>query len=116
MAFGKLQGFITGAPITYPGQNFTNIGMFFGRAWCADLGDRDPQPVHASLFYAIGRVGFVLGVLVVLPIGGADMPVVISLLNSYAGLAACATGFALEQQGPDHRRRARRHLGPPALA
>ena len=53
------------------------------------------DPAATSLFYAMGALGFVLGVLAVLPIGGADMPVVISLLNSYAGLASAATGFAL---------------------
>jgi len=94
MAFGKLQGFITGAPVTYPGQNVSNMGMFaaalIGLVWvCVD-------PSQFTVFLAIGLVGLLLGVLFVLPIGGADMPVVISLLNSYAGLAAAATGFALD--------------------
>jgi NAD(P) transhydrogenase subunit beta len=96
MAFGKLQGFITGAPVTWKGQNFLNIGLFIA----AVLGigvlvyDRQLQQV----FFAIAATGLALGVMAVLPIGGADMPVVISLLNSYAGLAACATGFALGSQ------------------
>jgi NAD(P) transhydrogenase subunit beta len=93
MAFGKLQGVITGAPITYPLQNATNIGLFL-----AALGTTVYMilfPHTETVFYGMLAVGFALGVLVVLPIGGADMPVVISLLNSYAGLAACATGFAL---------------------
>ena len=96
MAFGKLQGVITGAPVTWKGQNLMNIGAFFGTL--ALLGyqvvflDASPQ----WMFFAMLASGLALGVLAVLPIGGADMPVVISLLNSYAGLAACATGFALK--------------------
>jgi H+-translocating NAD(P) transhydrogenase subunit beta len=93
MAFGKLQGVITGAPVTWPGQNFTNIGMFFGSLVMLVVFVIDPSLVF--LFYAMCATGFLLGILAVLPIGGADMPVVISLLNSYAGLAAAATGFAL---------------------
>ena len=93
MAFGKLQGFITGAPMTYPGQNFTNIGMFLGSLVMLVVFVLDPSLTF--LFYAMCGTGFLLGILAVLPIGGADMPVVISLLNSYAGLAAAATGFAL---------------------
>ena len=93
MAFGKLQGVITGAPVTWPGQNFTNIGMFFGSLVMLVVFVIDPS--ITALFYAMCGTGFLLGILAVLPIGGADMPVVISLLNSYAGLAAAATGFAL---------------------
>ena len=93
MAFGKLQGVITGAPVTWPGQNFTNIGMFFGSLVMLVIFVIDPS--LTALFYAMCGTGFLLGILAVLPIGGADMPVVISLLNSYAGLAASATGFAL---------------------
>jgi NAD(P) transhydrogenase subunit beta len=96
MAFGKLQGFISGAPITWKGQNFLNIGLFFGTllAIIALIFHRELSQV----FFAIAGSGLLLGVMAVLPIGGADMPVVISLLNSYAGLAACATGFALGSQ------------------
>jgi NAD(P) transhydrogenase subunit beta len=96
MAFGKLQGFISGAPITWKGQNFINIGLFI-LSVCAIavlVFDRSLQQV----FFGIAGTGLALGVMAVLPIGGADMPVVISLLNSYAGLAACATGFALGSQ------------------
>jgi NAD(P) transhydrogenase subunit beta len=95
MAFGKLQGIVTGAPVTWKGQNMMNIGAFFGAlgllAWQIALPDGAPD----WTFYTMAATGFALGILAVLPIGGADMPVVISLLNSYAGLAACATGFAL---------------------
>jgi H+-translocating NAD(P) transhydrogenase subunit beta len=94
MAFGKLQGFITGAPVTYPLQNKTNILLFFGAAGMAIY--MVFFPASTTVFYGMLGLGFALGVLLVLPIGGADMPVVISLLNSYAGLAACATGFALQ--------------------
>lgn len=93
MAFGKLQGFITGRPVTYKAQNATNIVFFLAGIGLVIYSVLMPhlQPV----FYATCAVGLILGVLVVLPIGGADMPVVICLLNSYAGLAASATGFAL---------------------
>ncbi|MBI5514416.1 MAG: NAD(P)(+) transhydrogenase (Re/Si-specific) subunit beta [Deltaproteobacteria bacterium] len=94
MAFGKLQGLITGAPITFRGLNVMNIGLFAGCAGLIAYNVAFPGQVHA-LFYALPVVGLLIGVTGVLPIGGADMPVVISLMNSYAGLAASATGFAL---------------------
>ena len=93
MAFGKLQGLITGAPVTWKLQNASNITMFFTALVILVLVVLDPSRV--ALFYTMGALGLVVGVLAVLPIGGADMPVVISLLNSYAGLAAASTGFAL---------------------
>jgi NAD(P) transhydrogenase subunit beta len=96
MAFGKLQGTITGAPVTWTGQNAMNVGAFVGAlgllGYLVVVG---VTPDHAWMFFALAGIGLAIGVLGVLPIGGADMPVVISLLNSYAGLAACATGFAL---------------------
>ncbi len=93
MAFGKLQGVITGAPITYKGQNLVNLLMFL--ASLAGLVFVIWQPEQMYVFYGVCALGLIIGVTGVLPIGGADMPVVISLNNSYAGLAACATGFAL---------------------
>ena len=95
MAFGKLQGFITGSPVTFKGQNVVNMGLFAAAVVLLGLQIASPgaQPMY---LYATCSLGLVLGVLAVLPIGGADMPVVISLLNSYAGLAASATGFALK--------------------
>ena len=93
MAFGKLQGVITGAPITYKGQNFVNLLLFI--AAIGGLAFLVWQPENPMVFYGICGLGLIMGVTGVLPIGGADMPVVISLNNSYAGLAACATGFAL---------------------
>jgi NAD(P) transhydrogenase subunit beta len=94
MAFGKLQEFITGKPITYPGQNVTNL-LLFGAAFAAFV-YLIFNPGQVTVFYVMLAVGFAIGVLMVLPIGGADMPVVVSLLNSYAGLAASATGFAID--------------------
>ncbi len=94
MAYGKLQGIISGAPITFKGQNYVNIGLFL--ASLGVLGFLIFSPGSAPFFYAICGTGLALGVMAILPIGGADMPVVISLLNSYAGLAACATGFAID--------------------
>jgi NAD(P) transhydrogenase subunit beta len=96
MAFGKLQGVITGAPVTWKGQNAMNIGAFFGTIALLVYQVAFPDTAPTWMFMAMCGAGLTLGVLAVLPIGGADMPVVISLLNSYAGLAACATGFALK--------------------
>jgi H+-translocating NAD(P) transhydrogenase subunit beta len=96
MAFGKLQGVITGAPITYPGQNFLNLATFGAALVALIWVIADPSQIE--VFLSIGAVGLILGILFVLPIGGADMPVVVSLLNSYAGLAAAATGFALDNK------------------
>jgi NAD(P) transhydrogenase subunit beta len=98
MAFGKLQGLISGRPLTYFGQNASNIILLIATVgavvYMVFAGSLAPET--QIVFYAIAGVGVLLGVLLVLPIGGADMPVVICLLNSYAGLAAAATGFALE--------------------
>ncbi|HXC49777.1 MAG TPA: NAD(P)(+) transhydrogenase (Re/Si-specific) subunit beta [Candidatus Limnocylindrales bacterium] len=94
IAFGKLQGFIPGRNITYPYQNQSNIGIFATAVLLLVL--LTVWPSLQILFYLMFLVALVLGVLFVIPIGGADMPVVISLLNSYAGLAASATGFALD--------------------
>ena len=93
MAFGKLQEILPGRPITYPGQNAVNITLFvttlglFG--WVV------LHPEAAPVFFVMAGLAFLIGIFLVLPIGGADMPVVISLLNSYAGLASSATGFAI---------------------
>ncbi len=93
LAFGKLQGFITGKPITFPGLNALNIAAFLGSL--VGLIVFIVHPEFARVFYTICGVGLVIGVTAVVPIGGADMPVVISLLNSYAGLSSAATGFAI---------------------
>ena len=93
MAFGKLQGLITGVPVTYRFQNSSNISLLAINLGI--IGYLVFVPTQHVLFYLMLGLGFLIGVLLVLPIGGADMPVVISLLNSYAGLAAAATGFVL---------------------
>jgi len=93
MAFGKLQGMITGVPVTYRFQNSSNISLL--AISLGIIGYLIFVPTQHVLFYIMLGLGFLIGVLLVLPIGGADMPVVISLLNSYAGLAAAATGFVL---------------------
>ena len=98
MAFGKLQGVVTSRNVTYPFQNVTNIGMFgvMLTLWAALIVNVGvPQDL---MFYSLFGLALVLGVLLILPIGGADMPVVIALLNSYAGLAASATGFVLSNK------------------
>jgi NAD(P) transhydrogenase subunit beta len=93
MAFGKLQGLIAGVPIRYRFQNVSNITLLV--ITVGIVASLTVEPSRAPLFYTMLGLAFLVGILVVLPIGGADMPVVISLLNSYAGLAAAATGFVL---------------------
>jgi NAD(P) transhydrogenase subunit beta len=94
IAFGKLQGIVSGRPVTFLGNNVLN-GLLLLTA-LTGLGLLVHQPGQNNLFLAMTGVGLVLGVLLVLPIGGADMPVVICLLNAYAGLAASASGFVLD--------------------
>lgn len=93
MAFGKLQEFITGRPVTFRGQNLLNGLLFLAAIGC--LGWLVYEPSSVIAFYTMVAISFAIGFMLVLPIGGADMPVVVSLLNSYAGLAASATGFAI---------------------
>ncbi len=93
MAFGKLQELITGRPVTYQGQNAVNISLF--AITVAMFVYLIVHPENAVVFYVMIALALLIGVFLVLPIGGADMPVVISLLNSYAGLASAATGFAI---------------------
>jgi H+-translocating NAD(P) transhydrogenase subunit beta len=96
MAFGKLQGFVPSQPITYKGQNASNISLFVFAFLLFVYLILNPDGQFTGVgFYLMIAIGLAVGVLIVLPIGGADMPVVISLLNSYAGLASSATGFAL---------------------
>jgi H+-translocating NAD(P) transhydrogenase subunit beta len=92
IAFGKLQDLISGQPITYPGQQVGNAVLFLG---AIALGAVAMTSVSFWLLAAAILVASLFGVVFVLPIGGADMPVVISLLNAFTGLAAAATGFVL---------------------
>ena len=93
IAFGKLQGFISGQPIVYPGQQLINaIFVLILLAFTFLL---IQLPTELNYFYGILILAAILGITLTIPIGGADMPVVISLLNSYSGVAAAATGFVL---------------------
>jgi NAD(P) transhydrogenase subunit beta len=94
IAFGKLQGIVTGKVVKYPLQHPLNALLLIGVIGVGAYVVINPASTEVLL--AIVGVALVLGVLLVLPIGGADMPVAVSLLNSYSGLAASATGFILE--------------------
>jgi len=94
IAFGKLQGFVTGKVVKYPGQHLINALLIIAVLVATVLMVMDPTRI--DLVLGILGVSLVLGVLLVLPIGGADMPVAVSLLNSYSGLAASMTGFVLQ--------------------
>ena len=105
IAWGKLQGKITGQPITYAGQNMVNglilVAMvIFGYFAVTNMSGFIAKTTEINMlwFYIVIVIGLALGILSVIPIGGADMPVVISLLNSYSGIAAAATGFVLQNQ------------------
>jgi NAD(P) transhydrogenase subunit beta len=96
LAFAKLQGMVRGTPMTYKGQNIFNmallavtVGIFI---YLVIFGGSLP------LFFTMVGLAFLFGFLLVMPIGSADMPVVMSLLNSYAGLASAATGFVLNNK------------------
>jgi NAD(P) transhydrogenase subunit beta len=96
LAFAKLQGMVRGTPMTYKGQNVFNmallavtIGIFIYLIIV---------PGSMPLFFTMTALAFIFGLLLVMPIGSADMPVVMSLLNSYAGLASAATGFVLSNK------------------
>jgi len=93
IAAGKLQGVIAGKPTQFRGQNAINLALAI--AMVASFVFFWIQPQTVAAFYTMLGLAFVFGVLLVIPIGSADMPVVMSLLNSYAGLAAAATGFVL---------------------
>jgi H+-translocating NAD(P) transhydrogenase subunit beta len=93
VAFGKLQELITGSPVTMPGQKVVNAALFLAVLALAVWQFAGSQ--NEGLLAVTMALALVLGVIMVMAIGGADMPVVISLLNSFTGLAAAATGFAL---------------------
>jgi NAD(P) transhydrogenase subunit beta len=96
IAFAKLQDLIPTRPLAVPGQQVINAALLIGIvAGCIDIAANNGDPSQA-IFIAILIAAGLLGNLVVLPIGGADMPVVISLLNAFTGLSAAAAGFALD--------------------
>lgn len=94
VAWAKLSERIAGRPIVFKGQVLTNIALIIAIIVMGTLIVSEPNQMNWQLI--IIGLALVMGIMLVLPIGGADMPVVISLLNSYSGLAACAAGFALE--------------------
>ena len=96
LAFAKLQGLVRGTPMTYKGQNIFNMGLL-----AVTVGIFIYLVVFSAtlpLFLTMVGLAFIFGFLLVMPIGSADMPVVMSLLNSYAGLASAATGFVLSNK------------------
>jgi H+-translocating NAD(P) transhydrogenase subunit beta len=93
IAAGKLQEVITSKPVTFAGQNYVNGGLFL--ALLGLVVYVVVNPAQSAAFYLLVAGSLAFGLMLVLPIGGADMPVVVALLNSYSGLASCATGFAL---------------------
>jgi len=96
MACGKLQEILPTRPITYKGQNFVNLGLFVLAVAVAAALVISPETTW--LFPIFMVLSLVFGVLLIIPIGGADMPTVIALLNSYAGLSASAMGFVLDNK------------------
>ena len=93
IAFLKLQGIMSGSPITFKGQHFLNAlildnNYIFTYFLCSTQ--------NSTLFWILIIISFLVGFLIIIPIGGADMPVVISMLNSYSGWAAAGIGFTLE--------------------
>jgi NAD(P) transhydrogenase subunit beta len=107
IAFLKLSGRMSGKPIMLPARHIINIALaaaliFFVYGFFVSQSQMD--------FWLITGISLLLGVLIIIPIGGADMPVVISMLNSYSGWAAAGIGFTLGQFGTDHHRRAGRFL------
>ncbi|MCC5915071.1 MAG: NAD(P)(+) transhydrogenase (Re/Si-specific) subunit beta [Balneolaceae bacterium] len=93
IAFGKLKGFISGGRIALPGQNYINLLLTFVALGL--VGWFTVSPELQIVFWSLFGLALLIGIFTVLPIGGADMPVVISLLNSYSGIAASMAGFVL---------------------
>ena len=95
VAFTKLQGLVSGAPVVFPGQQLMNLAigllMIVLAAWFA-------ASEGSLAFWLVVILAFVIGVTLIIPIGGADMPVVVSMLNSYSGWAAAGIGFTLENE------------------
>ena len=94
IAYGKLSETIGSGALTFAGQKFVNGLIVLGIVTSAVMFVMNPA--DTNMLYAVVGLSLLFGIMVVIPIGGADMPVVISLLNSYSGLAACAAGFAVD--------------------
>jgi len=92
IAFGKLQGMVSSNPLSFPGQHILNLALGILLVFLIAL---FVSGESGFLFWMIVLLSLILGVLLIVPIGGADMPVVISMLNSYSGWAACGIGFTL---------------------
>jgi NAD(P) transhydrogenase subunit beta len=96
LAFGKLQEIITTKAVVYPGRNFVSLGTLATALVSAIWLGVDPSAIGA--FYALIVASLLFGVLLIIPIGGADMPTVIAILNAYAGLSASAMGFVMNNK------------------
>jgi NAD(P) transhydrogenase subunit beta len=94
IAYGKLSEIMGSGQIVFRGQQIVNSLVILGILGGAVM--FTVEPTNANWLYMVIGLSLVFGVMAVIPIGGADMPVVISLLNSYSGLAACAAGFAID--------------------
>jgi NAD(P) transhydrogenase subunit beta len=95
IAFTKLQGLVSGAPVIFPGQHMLNLVLGLAILGCGAWLVADQS---LTAFWAMTALAFLIGFLIIIPIGGADMPVVISMLNSYSGWAAAGIGFTLENE------------------
>lgn len=95
IAFAKLQGAMSGAPILLPGRHAVNLALFAGIAGGIVWLCLEPANQTAGVFLLVTLLSFIIGFLIIIPIGGADMPVVVSMLNSYSGWAAAGIGFTL---------------------
>ena len=96
IAFGKLRGSLSGKPLLLPGRHFINLTMVLVSVWLgSEFLSQGPEEAWITLLIVTG-ISFVLGVHLIVAIGGADMPVVVSMLNSYSGWAAAAAGFMLK--------------------
>ncbi|MFN3314241.1 MAG: NAD(P)(+) transhydrogenase (Re/Si-specific) subunit beta [Hyphomonas sp.] len=94
IAFAKLNGNMSGAPILLPGRHFLNIGLAVGIVVLTVILIQSGGTAHWA-FWGLTALALILGITLIIPIGGADMPVVVSMLNSYSGWAAAALGFTL---------------------
>lgn len=96
-AFGKLSGKLSGKPVMFGGQQFVNGALVLGliAAGVIYVINGGAGDMGGNAFYVCLAIAFILGITLVMPIGGGDMPVVISMLNSLSGLAACAAGFVI---------------------